>query len=412
MPAFNPDTPQRRPDKEKPGYIKIGLIVLPLLSVLLLFFALMQMNLGGNGWLDIFKLVILSGAAYLASYLIYRMAIEKGAKLASLNYKMAGVLSMASILVVGISFFLATMPGLILPSVEERRLQSYVSSIVEYVGARSAQARRDAELGATTNSIADDLAAKAECEKKSSCISLHTAGGYGSTARTLDTLAGRAKTILTETEKGLTAQTVAFASLDDLVSHLETTLGDETVSIWDRRAQLRKAMGDLDPVLSTLDEALPVTTLQGYVRELQSGITIPNRPTVTTTINTILEGHANTLSGVLESLQTSEEIVRPAFPSRAGVPEAMAHALTFAPVTLITFTVDVLFPALLWFYTYWILLMHVPSSDPNMVRARKTSDFDITTEIRPYDLRPSSNLDPKPSPSGGKRGSKGGRDHV
>jgi len=378
--------PDHLPDKEHENYLKQALTYIPFLETSLLMLALYQLNFATGGAVGWLKLGLFGIAAYAISYLIYRLSIERGATLYSVGYKTAGALSGVSVLAVSLSFFIATSAGLVVAPVEETRLGSHVKAQEFYVDAREANASKAQKLVPIINSVADDLQSKTDGEIASSSVSGRGSGGYGTTARTLENLAVRARGIANEVSEGIENASNVRQSLDEQLVRMDETLGDESVTIWERRTKLRKQDGALGGLLNQLDAAAPTSLLVAYVQELKAGVDIANRPAVSDTINRFMAAYAASLeNGLAQSEQV--ELERPVFPKRTGALDTFEHAADFAPVFLLAFLIDLVFPISLWAYTIWGLDWgrYQGNPDPNRGKRRR-NDFDELTEMQAIDL--------------------------
>lgn len=379
-------TSPRLIQEDGPRYLKWALACLPLLSVILMLFALNQLGIAEDSGSGYARLTVLALAAYGVSYAVFRMAIEKGAPLAAVGRESALVLSLGSILLVGLAFFMSTMPGLVIGEVEQRRLQAFVAQTVDYSNQRSAYADRNLRIVPVVGSIVADLTAKAECERTESCVSLSQTTGLGSTARTLDTVLARARSIKALADAGVAEREEVLQERNAILAEMEAALADDTLEVGAKRARLRKLAGDLGLVLNGLDEAIPTSGFAAYANELRAGVGIPGKQAVAERISAFMAGYAASIDEVLNGgLARSaggddEAIERPVFPGRAGVPQALGQMVTFAPLALLTFTVDVLFPVALWLYTYWTILYRRYTADPRgEVKHKTPSVFDDLT---------------------------------
>ncbi|TPW33119.1 hypothetical protein FJU08_00690 [Martelella alba] len=379
-----PNVPLARPDRltkpERRPYLSVILTLLPLISSVMLWVALNNLGMTGEGVPGFIKTLLLPVAAYMVSYATYRMAIEKSATLVSVGFNAAAFVGLISILIVGAGMFMATMPGLIIRQVEERRLQAYVSETEHYVNVRSAAAAQSGRLVPVVTAIAADLAANAACEKQSSCVSLSGGGGYGPAARTLDTLAARAASVRDAIAGGLQQRDNGQAALAAQMAQMETVLADEGTDIWKRRTALRKRDGEIDPLLSGLDEAVPASTLAAYAGELRGGVTLPGQPVATKRIEALLAGYAGNIEAVLGDIG-ADSVTRPVFPARSGAIQTFAYIGDFAPVAVLTFAVELLFPLTLWAYTVMSLIWARHQDNPE-APAPRDSPFEDLTNLR------------------------------
>jgi hypothetical protein len=389
--------PDQLPERERPGYLRAALIASPICSVGLLVIGLLQLGIGGGGLMGTAKIALIALGAFIASYSIYRMAIEKSATLATKGYKFATVLGGLTTFLVGLAFFIATAAGLIITACEELRLQEYNRAVLEYSDARAAQAGQATRMVPVVEAIAADLSAKAECEVASSCVSGRGPGGYGPTARLLETLAGRSSTIAQKAAGGLGQRDAALDNVATVIARMDTILADESRTIWERRSDLRKLDGELGRVLNALDEAVPLALMSAFAQELRAGVSTPNAQ-VTDTINGALSGYAGSIEAVLAGMNVGI-VERPGFPARTGALQTFAYASNFAPVILLAFLIDMVFPLALWGYTLmgldWIEFQRNPARKRTEL-AR--GDFDDLTEFQVMDMpkRPNGHAEPRP----------------
>lgn len=371
---FNPDVSTLRPDKEREPYITLFMKLIPLLEIILAGFGLYFLNFAEGGLLGWAKLIVLLAAAYAVAYAILRMAIERGVPLVAAKSRLAGPLSGLSIAFVGLCFFLVTAPGLTIFQVEESRLSSHLEQVGYYTDARVTVADQAVELVPIMQSMAEDLAARTEQE---------SATGVGPIALAWDSLTSRAE--------GLSSQmTVSLGVRGELLSRIqaqrmamETTLADESTSIWDRRAALRTQQARLMSLLAELDKAVPVSVVRSYASELEAGVLVPNREDASAKINRTLAGYADTLMSALAE-QRGLSATPPAFPSRTGALDTFAYAGKFAPVFLFAFLVDMVFPLALWAYVLMTMIAHSPQV---WEKPRKITDLDRLTGMRPMSAR-------------------------
>ncbi|WP_371157019.1 hypothetical protein [Jannaschia sp. 2305UL9-9] len=363
-----------RPDKEREPYLTLFMKLIPLLEILLAGFGLYFLGFAEGGILGWAKLIVLLAAAYAVAYAILRMAIERGVPLVAAKSRIAGPMSGLSIAFVGACFFLVTAPGLTIFQVEESRLTAHLEQIGNYADVRVSIADQAVELVPIMQAVAEDLAARTEQESET---------GVGPIALAWDSLTSRAE--------GLSSQmTVSLGVRGDLLDRIhaqrmamETTLADESVSIWDRRAVLRMQQARLMSLLAELDQAVPVSVVRSYASELEGGVLVPDREDANARINRTLAGYADTLMSALVE-QRSLSATPPAFPSRTGALDTFAYAGKFAPVFLFAFLVDMVFPLALWAYVLMTMIAHSPQV---WAKPRTLTDLDRLTGMRPMSAR-------------------------
>jgi len=392
----NNKEPTRVQKKKPKGYLNKALVIAPLLSSIMLTFGLINL-IGAESLIDWAKIIVIGLASFVVSYTVYRLAIEKGAPLTARGIASAGVISVLSITIIALGMWLATIFGLIGNGVEERRLQAYAAEKVIYLQEQSAIATAAVQLVPVVSSNAADLSEKAACEIASSCVSGRGTGGYGDVARLLDVLSSRADSIADEALAGLAARDALLEELTTLMRDMEVTLADESTSIWERRAALRQIDAQIGQVLARLEGAVPVSLFDAYSDELRAGINLPGDAATTATINGYLTGYANSLDVVLDNLD-AQDVTNPTFPERSGAWETLSYLGQYAPIALLTFAVEFVFPLALWAFTLqtlnWDRFRHDPDGDQ---QEDDPSVFDQLTS-RPIEPAPPTLVRSQPEP--------------
>ena len=373
-------SPDQIPERDKPGYLNAALALAPLCSVGLLVIALFQLGMGGGlaGWI---KIGLIAAAAYLVSYAIFRMAIEKSATLATFGYKSAMIVGGFSIVLVGLTFFIATAAGLTMPSVEEKRLQAHVEALRHYADTRIGQSGNAEQVVPAMESIVSDAGAKFACETETSCVSNKGNGGYGTTAKMLEAVSGRAKSIAEALRAGMLQRDDRLGGVAALLSDMEAVIADEGRSVWDRRRALRELDTRLGKALNALDAATPTPLIKAFAAELRGPVPIEDSA-VAARVFALLSGYATSLDVVLDQ-EITPAIDRPAFPERTGAMETFRYAGDFAPVIMVAFLVDMIFPLTLWLYTLKTLDWLAFEKNPARKRTeRDRTVFDDLTEAQ------------------------------
>lgn len=371
---YQNDFPELRPDKEREPYITLLMKVIPFLEILLAGFGLFFLGFAEGGLLGWAKLIVLLAAAYAVAYAILRMGIERGVPLVAQKSRLAGPLSGLSIAFVGVCFFLVTAPGLTIFQVEESRLTAHLEHVGNYVDARVSVADQAVELVPIMQALAEDLAARTEQE---------SATGVGPIALAWDSLTNRAEGLSSQMTVSLGVRDELLSMIQNRRTAMETTLADESTSIWERRAALRTQQARLMSLLAELDKAVPVSVVRSYASELEGGVLVPNRNDASAKINRTLAGYADTLTSALAE-QRGISDTPPSFPSRTGALDTFAYIGKFAPVFLFAFLVDMVFPLALWAYVLMTMIAHSPQV---WEKPRKITDLDRLTGMRPMSAR-------------------------
>ena len=374
--------PKHLPEIERPNYVRVALHLIPGVSVGMLLIALFQLNILGGGILGTAKLILVGLGAYLVSHFVLRQAVEKGATLATVGYRWAAALAFFTVTLVGLAFFSATFPGLSIAPTEEARLQRYLNEVVVYADAHTRAGGKDLGAVMVAIAIADDFESKARCEIVSACIS-NSSKGYGATARKLETLSARARSVANEASNGRDARTTNVEAITAHLAAMEEVLSDASRSIWTRRTELRGMDGALGGALNQVDAASPRAILGAYAQELRGGAAVPGNAPTSATISGFMLGYANSLETAL-STESESGSARPVFPDRTGAMDTFVHAGDHIPVLLLTALIDLIFPLALLAYTLMALDWTHYQHNPNPKRGMRASDeFDDLTNIRP-----------------------------
>jgi len=366
--------PVRLPRRKLPHFIQVMLPLAVVISGLMLGMAMPQLLIGDGLWLAAKSGLIALGAMIVA-YSVNRMAIERGAALATIGYWSAFAASIASMVIVGGGLFAATFSGLVLVDVERLRLQDYGRAAIEYVETRSRAAAQAGRIGPVMGAIVADLEQKHDCEIARSCISGRGNGGNGPVARALAQTLGRAQAILPEIERGTAARSDILERINASIGNYQSVLSDDAMDRDQKRRELQSIDARLRQSVSELDEAVPVALLVSYARALENGASIPARPAATRRLSAILRGHGEVLEGVLKSVPRDPGAA-PSFPGQTGVGDTLDYLAHFAPIAAITFVVELVFPLTLWLYTYLALKWTAHRlSPPEPARPNDHDDF-------------------------------------
>jgi hypothetical protein len=325
---------------------------------------LSMLNLASDsGFSTIAKSGMLAAFATLVSYGVNRFAIEKGARLAATGFVIAGIVSVFSMLAVGGGLFSSIYSGLVIKEVRELELQRYGQSLVRFVGERNQIAVKASRIIPVIRTNETDLEQHVECEARESCLSGRKNGGRGLVTRTLEKMARRASTIARQMEAGKKRLGGILSKLNRLTGKYQQTLGQSDEPLKQRRQKLILIDAKIGQEISKLDEALPVSLLRAYEKELITGISIPAREVATKRINALLSRHAASLGSVLSTLKTKGQS-RPEFPARAGVSKTLDYIGHFLPVAILTASIELIFPLSLWIYTLLAIVWDKHLLDP------------------------------------------------
>ncbi len=354
--------PERIAPREKIPFEKWSLVVFTFGTGALVLLALLNI-MTDTGAIAVLKASVMAGSAMLVSYAVNRFAIEKGTELTATGFTFAGVVSVFSMLTVGIGLYAATYSGLTISSVGELQLQEHGSKYARIIGQRNRTAAEAGRLVPVVRANEAELVQYVECEESESCISRRGDGGRGTVTRALEQKARRANTIVKQLEAGEIVRQSALASLNKLLARYQKILGQTDKPLEERRQKLVGINAEIDQTLSTLDEALPVSLLRAYANELETGVIIAERPVATKAINAILAKHALSLNSVLSTLVTANQPL-PSFPPRTGVSSTFKYIGHFLPIAILTAAIELIFPLTLWTYVLLGIVWAKYQADP------------------------------------------------
>lgn len=318
------------------------------------------------------KAVLLAGTASIAAYAVNRFAVEKGTYLASIGFKLAGFTSVVSIAAAGFAMFTSTFSGIVLPDVQQRRLQDHGPQLASYVGQRNTRSLQSAGVGAVLEVNSADLTKILRCELESSCISGRNEGGRGPVAKALEPLAAKAAAVVAQFKGGKAEAEKRLATLNALFGDYQKGLARTDLNVWQRQGELMKVQARIEQEAAALVSGLPLQMIKAYAVELASGISIPDRPEATARTNAVLAKEAAAITAVLASVD-SAEAPPPPFPSRAGVIDTFIYLGEFASIAAIVFLAELMLPVTIWLYAFLALRWKIEQTEP-AITIELTSD--------------------------------------
>lgn len=381
------DEPARLPAKKLPPFTDIALPLVSVGSGLLLGIGVPNI-IETTGFWTYAKAGVLAGSAMVVSLAVNKLANERGAVQASKGYLGATIVSLGSIVAVGAGLFGATYSGLVFRDVAELQLQQHGAAVAEHVALQTAAAAKAGRVLSAMRAVETDLQQKRACEIDGACIS-GRGGGYGPVARIVEEQAGHATSISQQIAAGDAGRQASIETLNGLLVSYQEKLGDSESDIWSRRASLQTIDARIKQELGDLREAMPVALLSAYAQTLQDGVSIPGRAEAEARLNAILSRHGQNLSVVIGSIEPVE-VPAPAFPRRTGVSDTFAYFSHFLPVAAIAAVVELVFPLVLWAYTYWALAWDIHVRDR---REGRTERRPASMDRGPSPLRHPSHRD-------------------
>ncbi len=160
----NQNKPERITPRKKIPFEKWSLVVFTFGTGALVLLALLNL-MTDTGAIAVLKASVLAGSAMLVSYAVNRFAIEKGTELTATGFTFAGVVSVFSMLTVGIGLYAATYSGLTISSVGELQLQEHGSKYARIIGERNRTAAEAGRLVPVVRANEAELDQYVECEE-------------------------------------------------------------------------------------------------------------------------------------------------------------------------------------------------------------------------------------------------------
>lgn len=367
----NDVAPVRREPRNKLSFVKMTLLITSGLSGAMLGFAMPNL-LSGSGIVVAIKSALLAAGGMTVTYAASRSAIERGAPLSVAGYGWAGVVSAASILIVGSGMFSATYAGLTFHDVERLRIDAHGEALRDFVSERSTFAAQDAGIVPAINAVVADLARNRACEIAESCISGYSGGGNGSVARIFTEKLGKATALAKQAEQGVAARERSLEKINSLFGEYQTVAsGDRSTN--EIRQTLQRLDLNIRQAVADLDRAIPVSLLAAYGQELNGSVEIEGRPDVSRRITAILRAHGEAIGEVRRGLSARKNSAPP-FPQQTGVTDTFAYIGHFAPIALITAVVELVLPICIWLYILFGLSWEAYRIAPPRPRALHPED--------------------------------------
>lgn len=345
-------TPIRLPASSKVSFAKSALLLTSIMSGAMLGLALPYL-VTGDAMMVAAKSALLATGGVTVSYVVNRLAVERGAPLAVAGYGWAALVSSVSILTVGGGLFSATYAGLAYNDVEQLSIEAHGEALSGFVSERAAAAAQSAGIVPAVNAVVSDLTQKRACEILASCISGAGSGGNGPVARLLTEKLGKAEALAQQVERGEAIRRQALDRINTLHSEYQSALSGGA-STEEKRRAMRGIDLNMRQAVSDLDEAIPVPLLVAYGEELKAGAEIEGRPDVSRKLTGILRQHGQAITDIARKLPQRVQAA-PAFPKQTGVSDTFAYIGHFLPIAAIAGVVELVFPISLWLYTLFAL---------------------------------------------------------
>ena len=309
-----------------------------------------------SGPLENFKLILVGVGAAAAAYVTNRLSIEKLAPQHAIGFVSSGVFAIFIILATGSGMFLSSLTALVHNPVEVRVYQANGDDLEAYIGTVHEAALVAERIAPAVLAVAEDIQRTAECEVTSSCL-LRGSAGHGPMSTALEAMAARAFTLSEALDRGSVERMQYLEELNRLYRNYTEELAETETSLSERRVALQAIHAEVRQIASALNEALPMTLVEGFVQDLRSGASVAGDPTGSITLSTYLREHGNALDAALDRLPEAD-LTAPTFPPRPGMLDILNYLADFAAIAGIVFVAELCLPITLYVMTwrklYWI----------------------------------------------------------
>lgn len=340
--------PRREPRPARSVYF-IALILLALCSNGLLGLSLIGL-LQPSTAIDYVKIAMLVIAGAIVTGTVNHLAVERGTRLFIVGYVGVGLAMLTAVVFVGTGLASATFAGLVRGDVDKLMLAEHGRALSDATAKASAISPVVARATPLVRSAASDLAQKADCERRSSCVSGRPQGGRGPVARHLQMLATRGEAVAAELEAAQRTSVDQSGRTSALVAEY-MSVASGSLDLREKRVALQELDARIREGFFGRVATGSAPLAQAYLGELKAPVAIAGQPEASRAIAAILKGHADSLDGTLRQTQ-KDELALPAFPAPPGIADAVGHGLRFWPILVLALVVDVVLPLLLWLSVY------------------------------------------------------------
>lgn len=346
-----PDHQSKHNFKKKKGKSaeQNAFLILPIITALAFFIALPNLveeqGMSGN-----FKILLLAVGALTVSVGVQHAALKHGTFYTSRKSITAGLISVASIILIGFAMSIATIHGIGRPEIAKYKVELHNIDLTDFVYQQDRLASKADTLAPALLSIANDLSSKAKSEQEYSSISGSKHTGRGTITIKFEELATQAATYYKQTIAGNKEREDLLKEANKNLSKYSELIGDGNSSVWDRWSELQELDNLVGQSAARISESAPVDLVRQYVERLREGVSIPGRPEVEGRIDDILGSYADQLEKILTQEVTIIE--RKKFPLKPTVSDTLDNIDRVLPVALIIFAIDLIFPMVLWIFEY------------------------------------------------------------
>lgn len=310
-----------------------------------------------NSGIDWFKIALLGGAAMFVSGVVNHYAIQKGSDLAARGFWVAPFISLIPVVAVGISAASFSYTGLVLDDVNDAARQEHGAELFNTLQEGNAYAIQGQQLKPSVDAAAADLGRNLEFEVSAGGLSGGTPG-RGAVYRAVLPLAERASEIAGQFEASDQTRQDTLANANRMLDQYNSLLSSSELSADERDQALMRKSGEIKAEIQALKQTLPVAFLKSYARELDQGVVIGGKREATERVNAMLARNGASIEVALEELK-ADKGVAPVFPPKAGVGEAMDRIGQFWPIAMLTYSIELTIPVVMWMWAYLAIVLGI-----------------------------------------------------
>jgi hypothetical protein len=311
-----------------------------------------------TGALAVFKVLLITGSACVATYTMNVIAVRQLAPLWAINYRIAGIAAITGILITGSAMFIGSLFGITNPQVTVRIFDDHGTVLGQYVAKTNDLGLQVAHIAPGARLVADDITRTSICESSISCLSKQGRGGRGGMAIALEENAARAHAIADAFDNGTVERRHILEGLNWLNAEYQDVLADQDLSRGERRAALQGIHGKIAQSANALTAALPVALLRSFAQELQGGATISGNPVGSQRLSAYLRDHGDTLAGLASELPENN-LTPPGFPRSPGMWDSLRYLADFAAIGIVIFIAELVVPMTILIMTYLTLVWDI-----------------------------------------------------
>ncbi|MBG6166768.1 hypothetical protein IWQ54_006467 [Labrenzia sp. EL_195] len=353
---FSKEFEQYAPERKKIDWETLIILLSAFFTGLLTMIAAPAV-LDASGILGWMKYGLIGLAAMFVSGVINYFAIQKGADLAARGFRIAPFVSLMPVIFIGFSAATFSYSGLVIDKVDRATRQEHGAELLIFLEEVNAYAVQGQQLIPGVDATAADLNSNLEFEETEGGLS-GGAPGRGAVYRAVLPLAERASEIAGQLETSDQTRQETMANANRMLDQYNSLLSSSDLSADERDQALMRKSGEIKAEIQALKQTLPVAFLQSYARELDRGVVIGGKREATERVNAMLARNGASIEAALEELKADKSVV-PVFPPKAGVSEAMDRIGQFWPIAMLTYSIELTIPVVMWMWAYLAIVLGI-----------------------------------------------------